>query len=154
MTPPDPRQVERFVDAAVRDLPARPAPTSLERRVHAELARRSRLPWWRKSFLSWPLGARAVFVVCCAVIVRLVFMAEAANSTIAFTTQVRSSVDTHLANARAATNLVQTLFESAHAIYASVPALWLYGGAAIVGGLYLALFGLGAAAYRTLYVSR
>ena len=34
------------------------------------------------------------------------------------------------------------------------PPLWLYGSIALVATLYTALFGLGAAAYRTLYVQR
>jgi hypothetical protein len=35
----------------------------------------------------------------------------------------------------------------------SIPPLWLYGGAATIVALYLALFGLGAATYRTLTAS-
>ena len=34
---------------------------------------------------------------------------------------------------------------------ASIPPLWLYGGLAFVAALYATFFGLGAAAYRTLY---
>ena len=33
-----------------------------------------------------------------------------------------------------------------------IPPLWLYGGLALGIMLYVALFGLGAAAYRTLYL--
>jgi hypothetical protein len=48
----------------------------------------------------------------------------------------------------------ETIVHSATAVVGSISPLWLYGGAALVVGMYVALFGLGAAAYRTLYASR
>jgi hypothetical protein len=36
----------------------------------------------------------------------------------------------------------------------SIPTLWIYGAIAFVAGLYAMLFGLGAAAYRTLWAHR
>ena len=36
-------------------------------------------------------------------------------------------------------------------LFNRIPSLWLYGGLAFVGLMYVTLFGLGAAAYRTLY---
>jgi hypothetical protein len=40
------RKLERLIHETLRELPARQAPSSLENRVLAELARRTALPWW------------------------------------------------------------------------------------------------------------
>ena len=44
------------------------------------------------------------------------------------------------------------LRELAAALARAVPADWVYGGLALSAALYAALFGLGVAAYRTLYL--
>jgi hypothetical protein len=36
----------------------------------------------------------------------------------------------------------------------NIPTIWIYGSLACVGALYAALFGISAAAYRTLYAPR
>lgn len=56
--------------------------------------------------------------------------------------------------ADAALTVGRGIGEFGHAIGRSLPPLWLYGGLALVGAMYVALFGLGAAAYRTLSVNR
>jgi hypothetical protein len=156
MTPsPDPRDpLERFVHQALREVPSRRAPRTLESRVLAELARRAALPWWRKSFVHWPIAARGLFIVFSAGFVKLALMAavwimagfDSAQFTEAFSTQF-AWMETGVA-------LIRAVTESAQVIFRSIPTLWLYGGLAFIGALYFALFGLGAAAYRTLYVSR
>lgn len=154
MNPNDHRKLEHFVSEAFRDLPARRAPSSLELRVQAEIARRAALPWWRKSFLSWPLAARAAFVVVCGLVVRFVLMAIASPSAVSATAQVKARVQSDFVWLDAARALLTALVHSVEAICSAIPALWLYGGAAVFIALYIALFGLGAAAYRTLYASR
>jgi hypothetical protein len=47
-----------------------------------------------------------------------------------------------------------TFINTCGAILRSIPLLWLYVGAAAIAALYATLFGLGAAAYRTLYAGR
>lgn len=154
MNPNDQRKLEQFVSAAVRDLPLRPAPSALEMRVQAEIARRAALPWWRKSFLKWPLGARAAFVVLCGLVVRFVLMAIASPSAVSAAEQVKAKVQSDFVWLDAAGALASALLHSVDAVVSAVPILWLYGAAAIFVALYIALFGLGAAAYRTLYASR
>jgi hypothetical protein len=36
----------------------------------------------------------------------------------------------------------------------NIPALWIYAGVCVLAAMYAMLFGLSAAAYRTLYASR
>ena len=148
------QQLERSVHRALRELPARPAPRSLEQRVLAEIARRAALPWWRKSFVHWPVAARAVFIVALAGVVKLVLMGgvwvmagfDAVQFRAAFATQL-GWMEGGLAVVRATADFLDILIRN-------LPPLWLYGGAAVVALAYAALFGLGAAAYKALHARR
>lgn len=78
-------------------------------------------PWWRKNFLHWPMPARVVFLLISCGFAKIAL--DAATWTVA---NLRSVLD---------------LF----------PSHWLYIGVFAGAAMYVALFGLGAAAYRTLY---
>jgi hypothetical protein len=134
--------LELVVDRALRELPLRRAPTSLESRVFRELDRRAALPWWHRSFTHWPLAARAAFLVICAASAGL---AIAGGATAA--ADVRSLYWAREIGALMASggSLVSPLARIA-------PPLWLYEGIAVCGVLYAVLFGLGAVLYRTLYL--
>jgi hypothetical protein len=138
--PNDPLQ--QLLDRALRELPLRRAPPTLESRVIGELARRAALPWWRRSFTHWPLLARAAFLVLCGALVWLAFLGGAAAV---------AGVDS-LTWARQAGVLVMALGNVAAAIARFSPPHWLYEGAAVCGALYAVLFGLGAIVYRLLYL--
>lgn len=135
---------------ALRDLPLRPAPRSLEQRVLAELSRRAALPWWRKSFVHWPAVARLGFVVVSAALIRVALLAG---------TWVMSGFDPERARALvaaptswldAAMTAVRALGELAEIFVGSIPPVWLYASAALFAVMYAAFFGLGAAAYKAL----
>lgn len=147
-------KIEGAIHQALRALPARRAPRNLEARVFAELERRAALPWWRQSFAHWPLAARAIFLIGSVALVKLVLMASAwvmaGFDLTAFTAASPPSV----AWIEITISLARGVAEFCSVVYRSIPPLWLYGAAAFVAALYAALFGLGAAAYRTLYVSR
>ena len=51
-------------------------------------------------------------------------------------------------------SIVFVIADVATSVLRAVPSYWLYAGVAAALALYVALFGLGAAAYRTLYVNR
>ena len=156
MTPsPDNQQnLERLIHRTLRELPPRRAPHSLEERVFAELTRRAALPWWRRSFAHWPVPARAVFLVLLAGVVKGVLVAsvwmmagfDPAQFREAFATQL-IWMENGLAVVHAITGFVEIMFRN-------IPPLWLYGGLAFIASMYVAFFGLGAAAYKALYVQR
>lgn len=153
-SPHDEEKLAQAIHRTLRDLPPRPAPRSLELRVLAELARRAALPWWRHSFSHWPAAARATFCVASAGVIKLVLMAtvwvmagfDPAQFQAAFAPQF-----TWMENGFA---VVQAIAGFVEIVLRNIPTLWLYGGLAFVAILYVALFGLGAAAYRVLYVRR
>ena len=151
----DPNEkLEELVHRTLRDLPARRAPRSLERSVFAEIERRAALPWWRRSFVHWPVAARAGFVVLCAVVINFVLgggawtLAGLDSAGLSSALAQRFSwVETALIVARAITNSVEIMMRN-------IPALWIYGGLVFFATMYAAFFGLGAAAYRAINAQR
>jgi len=150
--PVEPESVlnDRLLDQVLRDLPLRQAPATLELRVFRELERRAALPWWHRGFTSWPLAARAAFVALCSGIIGFTFLAgpwatagaRILNGAGALTMSWIQPVVAAMAWASEFSALLVRVF----------PPAWLYGGLAAGAMLYAALFGLGAAAYRTLYL--
>src|ERR1700723_3752274 len=142
--------LERAVDQALKGLPLRRAPSTLESRVINELQRRAALPWWRVSFAHWPAAPRVSFVITCIALVAATILGG-----------VSAFVGVGSLNEMAALALswahpFLAVLSSAGGVTALlvhiIPPLWLYGGMALGIVLYVALFGLGAAAYRTLYL--
>jgi hypothetical protein len=143
------QKLEKLMSQTLRGLPSRRAPDTLEVRVIDELQRRAALPWWHVGFARWPAAPRAAFVVVCAALIAATILGGAS-----------ALVGMRSLNEAAALPLswmhpVVTVFSSAGGIAALlvrvIPPLWLYGALGFGIVLYVALFGLGAAAYRMLY---
>lgn len=147
-------ELERVVDRALRALPPRPAPASLEGRVVAALARRAALPWWRRGWSYWPVSVRLAAGAGLAV---------AAAAAVAAPSLLPSDLGSRLVAVLPVEafglvpRLVATLgwvVDFGARLLAALPSFVLPGALALVIGLYAALFGLGAAAYRTLGPAR
>lgn len=147
-------KLERLIHHTLCSLPPRRAPRELQLRVLAEIGRRAAFPWWRKSFAHWPLGARAAFFVLSTGI---------AAYSLAGAAWVRAGVDVQKYTSEL--SLPLAWLESALAVFRAfvacfeimlrnVPSLWVYGGLGLIAAMYIALFGLGAAAYRALQPRR
>lgn len=154
MTPHDDQKLERLVHQTLRDLPARRAPRGLEARVLAEIERRAALPWWRLSVAHWPLRARAACMMLLLGVAALVVMLGGWLTGSVDLTDLRTELALHFPALSALAGLGRTLVELGTTLAHRVPTLWLYGAGAIVGLLYLAFFGIGTVAYRTLYANR
>jgi len=137
-----------YIHRALRSLPDRDAPASLEERVFAEIARRDALPWWRQSFTRWPLAARAAFLVVSAAVAAAMILTFAHLLNI-----LPGALETNslIATARGCWNIAAG-FCSAQ--LARIPALAWTVIFAVVAASYAALFGLGATAYRYLWKTR
>ena len=143
-------KLEQTLSQALRGLPLRRAPVTLEARVVNELARRAALPWWRGSFANWPAAARAAFVVLCAGLVAVTILGGVSaylggRSVNEVSALLLSWLHPFLVVMSSAGGLAALLVHV-------IPPLWWYGGLALAIFLYVTLFGLGAAAYRTLYL--
>jgi hypothetical protein len=154
ISPDHEKKLEQAIHQALRESPPRPAPSTLESRVQAEIARRSALPWWRRSFVAWPMAARIGFVVVIAGAVKGLLMATVWAMTEFDAAKFKAALAPGMRMLEASGALLRTGGETCAAVIGTIPPLWLYGGATVVVGLYVTLFGLGAAAYRTLYANR
>jgi hypothetical protein len=147
-------ELETTVNRALREVPLRRAPSSLESRVLAEIVRRAALPWWRQDFARWPRPARVAFAVMCGSLAAALLAASgffAPGGALAGAGT--RSAGLWLPWARSALTLIDVARELDAALVRAMPPDWLYGVLAAAALLYAALFGLGAAAYRTLYLN-
>jgi hypothetical protein len=135
-------KLERLLRGTLGGLPLRRAPDALERSVLTALALRAALPWWRRSFAQWPMAARSAFVLVCAALVVL-SLTNGVLQQLGFETSAWiKPVAGLMASVGGAANLAVSL----------VPPPLLYGVLGVGAALYALLFGLGAVAYRTLYL--
>ncbi|MGH8178299.1 MAG: hypothetical protein ACREV5_18740, partial [Steroidobacter sp.] len=125
----------------LHEIPHRAAPATLERRVLVELERRAVQPWWRKDFLYWPVLARLAFLVASAGVVRWVLGAP---------DWVRESA---LVDLPPQISWIQATANAIVFVVDHLPGLVVYGGLAVLVLLYVAFFGIGAIAYRSLYAN-
>jgi hypothetical protein len=143
------QKLERVLQQALSGLPPRRAPSTLEARVTDELARRALLPWWRVSFASWPVAARVLFVLVSAGLVAATILGGVAylgdRSFEEASAALISWAHPFLAVVSSAGGVIALLVRV-------IPPMWLYGILGVGTFLYVTLFGLGAAAYRTLYL--
>jgi hypothetical protein len=144
------QKLEQVLNQAFKGLPPRRAPSTLESRVVNNLARRALLPWWRVSFANWPMSARVGFALISAALVAATILGGVSaylgdRSLNEVAALVLAWMQPLLAVMSSAGGLAALLLRV-------IPPVWLYGTLALGILLYVALFGLGAAAYRTLYL--
>jgi predicted outer membrane lipoprotein len=147
MTEPNPdKSLESLVDRALRDQPLRRAPADLSARVLAAIERREARPWWQKGFQHWPIAARVGF--CASSLLAAAFAIEIPMWLMQFLdSNMPLSVNRGIA-------LWQALITAGSSVANSIPMYWIYGGLVVIGTMYATCFGIGAAAYRTLYENR
>ncbi len=151
MKPKNEKELEQFIHRQLRDLPPRRAPLTLEHRVLAAIEQRAAIAWWHKSWSYWPTPVRAVFAAVMTIFSGSVvaacyaFFSGADVAAVATSAAERLGVFVKLYHAAA------WVADYVSFLIGNIPPLWLYGGLAFAAATYAALFGLGAAAYRTLY---
>jgi hypothetical protein len=145
---PEEDRLERLLGDAMRGLPVKPAPRSLESRVLEELARRASQPWWRRSFGHWPAFARVGWVTACGVLIGITLLGGPWTTAVG-SLQGTGGMSSWIRQAASITGTVGNLVAS---LVDAIPATWLLLGLAGAALLYAFLFGLGAAAYRLLYL--
>lgn len=155
MTPsPDHEEkLARLVQRAVRDLPPRRAPRSLEGRVRAEIERRASRPWWVRGFAHWPGPARAGFLLLSLGFVGL-FVVSGMWITSGLEVRLPAAAAIPAGWIESGLTVLRALGGCLDIVERNIPPLWRYGGLAVVAALYFTLFGLGAAAYRVLQTQR
>jgi hypothetical protein len=144
-------QLEQLVHRELRSLPLRKAPASLESRVLAAIEHQAAVAWYHKSWTYWPGAVKAAFLgvatgVSGAAIAAFYLITQGAD-----TSAMTDAAGERFAGVAALFHVLRWIATYTSDTIASIPPLWLYGGLAFVAALYATFFGLGAAAYRTLY---
>ena len=137
-------ELERWLQRVLRELPSRRAPGTLQARVLGELQRRAVQPWWRRSFAHWPLPARLAFVAICIGCTGLALLGG--DWTVTALGSLGSGAAKTMLPVQQAWGLISAV---ARRLMSSI---WLYPALSAAAALYAMLFGLGAVAYRTLYL--
>ena len=149
-----PEELEKLIHQTLRSLPDRRAPRSLEARVHAAIAARAALPWWKQSYAQWPLAARCVFLVVSGTLAAGVIALAVWTMTGFRSSEVAHAFATPLLWIELIRGAAIGIGEFCALIVRNIPAVWLYGGLAVFAAAYATLFGIGAAAYRALVANR
>ena len=143
------KDLEQLIHRTLRSLPERRAPRTLEHRVFAAIAAHAALPWYRRSFTTWPLAARAGFL---ALSLSTAYLTARLGSTGIH--PVREGLASASNRLEPLQHLGSALLSSANTLVNAIPTPWLYGSLAAIAFAYISLFGLGATAYRTLIAKR
>ena len=139
------QQLESLIDKTLREQPPRSAPESLEANVLALIEQQLSRAWWQSGFARWPIAARVGFAVLSVALIRFAMILGD------WTGSGFQSLSSSFANA---TDWIHTLTHAVTSLIDRVPAIWLYGGAVVICSAYIMIFGIGMAAYRTLYSTR
>jgi hypothetical protein len=145
------REIEGRLGRALRALPERRAPATLESRVLDTLARRAPLPWWRRDFGEWPAAARVAFGVTSAALVVLTVLAAAAANANLGSLGASHAISTPVLHEASVIFVIARTFSIS--LTSLLSSSWVRGCLIASAALYAALFGLVIAGYRTLYLN-
>src|SRR5258706_11717840 len=144
---------EQFIDAVLRRQPLRRAPAGFEARVLQRLAQQAARPWWVQGFSRWPKAARLLFLPLAVGCVPLLFRAASSLSALLQTARQSAPLSAAQSAASTVSSLGHTAQTLADVVMRAIPSIWIYGGVGLAALLYAALFGLCAAAFRTLVLT-
>jgi len=148
--PRDERQLEQYINTVLSRQPLRQAPATLETRVLRELAVQLAKPWWLQGFGRWPWAARLLFLPLALGLVQLSFLATGRLMSLWQAVQGSAPASSAQSGLQLLASLAQALQTLGAMLTREIPQVWIYGSAAVALLVYAALFGLGAAAFRTL----
>jgi hypothetical protein len=154
MSTQDPNNLESAIHRTLRSIPDRRAPAGLERRVLAELNRRAALPWWRKSYVYWPMAVRVGFFAGSAVAAAVIVMALVSLRHAPGASELAGDVGERFAWLAAARDTLAFVSFKVRLVVGAIPPVWLYGVAGTIAACYAALAAIAAATYRTVSLGR
>ncbi len=144
-------RLECLIHGVLREQPTLRAPASLEARVLEAIERHS-LPWWRAGFAQWPLGAKAAMFAALVLVSKITL--DVVMWLFSNPTPVSHTVETTISRAKTTASLFTSLLEVGQSVLNVIPAYWITMALVFAAGMYITLFVLGAAAYRTLYLNK
>ncbi len=139
---------EDALESALKSLPARRAPATLETRVLAAIAAQQARPWWRKGFAFWPPALRFIFLG-----LTLAIAAGTAWALLQGTgTAPVATAGEWIGNAfgwwSRARSLTGDLIRLSADSLSSTAQFWILAAISLIALCYATLIGTGAALYR------
>jgi len=134
-------EIERQVTRALQGQPPRRAPSTLERRVLAQIEADATAIGWRLGFAHWPVAARVAFLAASVGVVKVALLVAMWLATPLASPAVSVQLPSQI-------TWLQTLLVAMGSVVHTVPSVWVHGGIAILAIMYVALFGISASAYR------
>jgi hypothetical protein len=144
-------RLERLISSVLREQPPLRAPASLEARV-LEAIELAALPWWRKGFAQWPLGARAAMFAVLLLVSKVTL--DVVVWLFSSPTPVSETVKSTISEAKSKASIFTALLDVVQSLLDVIPAHWITLALVFAAGMYFLLFVLGATAYRTLYLDK
>jgi len=141
------QRLEQRIDALLHAQPLRRAPATLEARVLAAIAQDAASPWWQRGFGQWPLAARLGFLSTSLALGAGLMWLTGLVRAVPWPQALQHAQEW----VQVATRLGSVAIAAAAAVQQSIPLWWLDCAVAFGVTLYLALFAVGAAAYRALH---
>jgi hypothetical protein len=139
-------EIERQVTRALLDQPLRRAPSTLERRVLVQIQSGAAAMSWRRGFAHWPVAARVVFLAASVGVVKVALLLAMWLATPLDSPAVSVQLPSQIA-------WLQTMFVAIGSVARTVPSVWVHAGIVVLAIMYVALFGIGASAYRMVRVA-
>jgi hypothetical protein len=139
------QQLESLIDKTLREQPPRRAPADLESNVLAMIEQQLSRAWWQSGFVRWPVAARVGFALLSIGLVKFAIILGV---------WVGGGFKSVASLFSEATDWIHPLAHTVTSITDRIPAIWLYGGLVAICSAYVMLFGVGMAAYRTMYGTR
>jgi hypothetical protein len=96
---------------------------------------------WRRGFAHWPVAARVAFLAASVGVVKVALLVATWLATPLGSPAVSVQLPSQI-------TWLQTLLVAMGSVVHTVPSVWVHGGIAILAIMYVALFGIGASAYR------
>ena len=124
-----------------------------ERASNRYIEQRAAIAWYHKSWNHWPAAVRAGFLaiatgVSGAAVAAFYLLAHGDEAA-----ELSRGAASKMHWLTGVGSVASSVSDFLGLVVRNTPPLWLYGGIAFVAMMYVTFFGLGAAAYRTLYRS-
>ncbi len=136
-------KLERLAGQALRTLPPRSAPASLEARVLHEIGRRAALPRWRSGITHWPTAARALLSVFCGLCLPLLWVLGSKAGPRLAELLAGAGVAHRVGALLTTGDSLLSLVELAARLLRQIPSEWLFAGLILTGAVYAALAAIG-----------
>ena len=141
-------KLEKLIHHALAKLPELQAPDTLLPRVLETIRTRTLKPWWRRSWFSWPFGARVISLAFAVSLLGVIFTGTAFLGQDAASIVRLEVADPWLAKLSIAGEILGTLSGAVLVIWNAISKLWLLLSLVMAFLMYVSCVGIGTICFR------